>query len=188
LRHQLRQRRRELSASVRLAAAEALAEQLRALPFATIEGYVGGYWATDGEIALHRWQMQLAARQRYCLPVLYENQLRFAPWQPGEPLQPNRYGIPEPVIDPARALLPEAMAFVVIPLTGFTAQGQRLGMGGGWYDRSFHFRQHRTAPPWLVGVGFAAQQLPSLVSQPWDVMMDAVCTEHGTFYSDISLK
>ncbi|REM04538.1 5-formyltetrahydrofolate cyclo-ligase, partial [Mycobacterium tuberculosis] len=73
-------------------------------------------------------------------------------------------------------LAPEQMALVVAPLVGFDAQGRRLGMGGGWYDRSFAFRHQRPAPPWLVGVGFSVQQVDDLPVQPWDVGVDAICT------------
>ncbi|KAG1195701.1 hypothetical protein G6F35_013134 [Rhizopus arrhizus] len=79
LRHDLRQRRRDLSAAERIAAAELLADALLALPFAPREGAVAGYWALDGEIALHRWQLQLPEGLTYCLPVLAGDVLRFAP-------------------------------------------------------------------------------------------------------------
>ena len=180
LRRQLRQRRREIPAAARITAAEALATNLLALPFADVAGPVAGYWAMDGEIALHRWQMQLPPQQTYCLPVLHGRLLRFAPWRPGQPLVANRYGIPEPDVDATQALRPEEMALVVAPLTGFDARCRRLGMGGGWYDRSFAFRQRRSAPPWLVGVGFAAQQVPALPVEGWDVAVDAICTEQAT--------
>lgn len=182
LRRQLRQRRRDIAAPARIAAAESLATQLLALPFAAHSGHVAGYWAMDGEIALHRWQMQLPATQIYCLPILHGQLLRFAPWRPGQPIISNRYGIPEPDIHPDDALPAEAMTLVVTPLVGFDADGRRLGMGGGWYDRSFAFRQNLAAPPWLVGVGFAAQQVPRLPVQPWDVAVDAICTEQSTFF------
>jgi 5-formyltetrahydrofolate cyclo-ligase len=68
---------------------------------------------------------------------------------------------------------------VLLPLLGFDAAGTRLGMGGGYYDRSFAFRQGRAAPPLLVGVGFACQELPALAPEPWDVPLDALLTERG---------
>jgi 5-formyltetrahydrofolate cyclo-ligase len=185
LRQQLRQSRRDLPAPVRLAAAEALAERLFALPFAAqAQGPVAGYWAMDGEIALHRWQMQLPAHQTYCLPVLHGKLLRFAPWRPGQALTSNRYGIPEPDVHPDDTLAAEAMALVVTPLVGFDAQARRLGMGGGWYDRSFAFRHQHSAPPWLVGVGFSIQQVPALPVEDWDVAVDAICTEATTLIPD----
>lgn len=182
LRHDLRQRRRDLSAPARIAAAESLADALLALPFAPREGAVAGYWALDGEIALHRWQLQLPDRLTYCLPVLHGDVLRFAPWRPGQPLTSNRYGIPEPDIALEDTLEPAQMALVVTPLVGFDARCRRLGMGGGWYDRSFAFRHDRPAPPWLVGAAFSVQQVESLPVASWDVPVDAICTEDGTLF------
>ena len=68
---------------------------------------------------------------------------------------------------PNSALLPaSAMAFVVAPLVAFDARGHRLGMGGGWYDRTFAFRRDSKAPPQLVGAAFAAQQVDTVSPQP----------------------
>ncbi|HHW4679233.1 MAG TPA: 5-formyltetrahydrofolate cyclo-ligase [Xylella sp.] len=180
LRQQIRTRRRAIHTHTRLDAAETLAEHLLTLPFAPQSGAVAGYWAMDGEIALHRWQMRLSTQVRYCLPILAGDTLRFAPWRPGEPLKPNRYGIPEPEVAPSDTLTPEAMALVVTPLVGFNVQGYRLGMGGGWYDRSFAFRNRQSPPPWLVGVGFAMQEVKALPIETWDIPVDAICTELNT--------
>lgn len=180
LRRELRQRRRELPAATRIAAAEALAQRILALPFLPREGYVAGYWAMDGEIGLHVLQLRLPPELVWCLPVLHGDVLRFAPWRAGDPLVTNRYGIPEPDVEPSSALAAADMALVVMPLVGFDARGQRLGMGGGWYDRSFAFRYDCAAPPWLVGAGFAVQQVPMLETAGWDVAPDAICTEETT--------
>jgi 5-formyltetrahydrofolate cyclo-ligase len=180
LRDTLRERRRQLPPVARIAAAEALSARLLGLPFAPRAGHVAGYWAMDGEIALHVWQLRLPPDVRYCLPILGDdNLLRFAPWRPGEPLVANRFGIPEPA--GAEALPAAAMSMIVLPLVGFDSVGQRLGMGGGWYDRSLAFRRDRTAPPWLVGAGFSVQRVEALPSEPWDVPLDAVCTESDIF-------
>ncbi len=168
-----------------MAAAEAIAARLLGLPFAPIAGYAAGYWALDGEIALHAWQLRLPPSVIYCLPVLHEDQrLRFAPWRPGDALASNRYGIPEPDIAAASLLDAAAMQFVAVPVVGFDAHGQRLGMGGGWYDRTFAFRQDRPSPPWLAGVAFSTQRIDALTPQAWDVRMDAICTESDSFVAD----
>jgi len=182
LRDELRTRRRAIPAATRIAAAQALAERLLALPFMPAAGYVAGYWAMDGEIALHAWQLRLPSALTYCLPVLgRDKRLRFAPWRPGEPLASNRFGIPEPDVTASALLEPGTMALVVAPLVGFDASGQRLGMGGGWYDRSFAFRNTHAPPPWLVGAAFATQQCEDgITRQPWDVALDAVCTDRDT--------
>ncbi|MDH5834311.1 5-formyltetrahydrofolate cyclo-ligase [Luteimonas kalidii] len=182
LRRAMRARRRALPAPERIAAAAPLAERLLALPFAPRTGTVAGYWAMDGEIALHAWQLGLPTGVRYCLPVLHaDTTLRFAPWTPGAPLVSNRYGIPEPEVPAAALLAPAQLDLVVVPLVAFDARGHRLGMGGGWYDRTFAFRTSQAGPPRLVGAAFALQQAEAIVPQPWDVPLDAVCTESDTF-------
>jgi 5-formyltetrahydrofolate cyclo-ligase len=187
LRQELRQRRRGIPAVQRIAAAESLAKRLLELPFFPDGGDVAGYWAMDGEIALHVLQLRLPQQFRYCLPVLSGDRLRFAPWRSGDPLATNRYGIPEPAVEEASLLEPASMALVLVPLVGFDAHGHRLGMGGGWYDRSFAFRNEAGAarrPPWLVGTGFGIQQVAALEAEPWDVALDAICTESETLLVD----
>ena len=178
MRRELRARRRAIPAPARIAAAERLAERLSSLPFAPRSGHVAGYWTMDGEIALHVWQLRLPKTCTYCLPVLHDDgRLRFAPWRPGDALVSNRHGIPEPDVPESALLTAEAMQFVVAPLVGFDADGHRLGMGGGWYDRSFAFRRTQPAPPWLVGAAFAAQQVESVMPEAWDMPLDALCSE-----------
>ncbi|QNN47754.1 5-formyltetrahydrofolate cyclo-ligase [Thermomonas brevis] len=190
LRKQLRERRRGLPPQHRIAAAETLADRLLSLPFFSREslpasGYVAGYWAMDGEIGLHAFQLRLPAPLVYCLPLLHDDgSLRFAPWRPGDPLVTNRFGIPEPDVTPDGALRAEDMAVLVMPLVGFDAACHRLGMGGGWYDRSLAFRHQRPAPPWLVGAAFAVQRVDALPREAWDVRLDAVCCEDATHIAE----
>jgi len=183
LRTGLRAARRALRPGDRLAAADGVADHLLSLPFAPHAGAVAGYWAMDGELPLHSWQLRLPEGCTYCLPVLWaaDDTLRFAPWRPGAPLRNNRYGIPEPDVSDAALLRADQLALVAMPLTGFDAHGNRLGMGGGWYDRTFAFRQHHAAPPFLVGVGFDLQEVDALTPQSWDVRCDAICTGTRTF-------
>ena len=182
LRRVLRERRRALPAPERIAAADALAARLLALPFAPQSGHAAGYWAMDGEIALHAWQLRLPRTVRYCLPVLHEDgHLRFAPWKPGEPLRANRHGIPEPDVAEASLLRADQLDFAVVPLVAFDVRGHRLGMGGGWYDRSFAFRRTHAAPPYLAGAAFSLQRVEAIAAEHWDVPLDAVCTESDTF-------
>jgi len=196
LRKTLRERRRSLPPAQRIAAANALADRVLALPFfpqgslpfsGYVAGYVAGYWAMDGEIGLHALQLRLPASLIYCLPLLHDDgSLRFAPWRNGDAMVTNRYGIPEPDISPGSALRAEDMALIVLPLVGFDADCHRLGMGGGWYDRSLAFRHDRPAPPWLVGAAFAAQYVETLPREAWDVQLDAICCEDATYLAQES--
>lgn len=175
------ERRQALSPRERIEAAQNLCRHLESLPEFMVDHNVAGYWATGGELPLNLAQAGLARRgQRWHLPVIGADRvLRFAPWAAGDAVTANRYGIPEPEVA-AEALHPaEAMALVLVPLLGFDRFGQRIGFGGGFYDRSFAFLSGRDRPadPLLVGVGYAFQELDAIMPQPWDVRLDFVATD-----------
>jgi 5-formyltetrahydrofolate cyclo-ligase len=179
IRTRMREQRAALPPAARMQAAEAIATHLLSDP-AFGPGYVAGYWAMGGELPLHVLQMRLRPDQVWCLPCLEPGgRLRFAPWRPGDLLLPNRFGIPEPAVAPSSRLAPEDMAVVLLPLVAFSPTGDRLGMGGGYYDRSFAFRRQAPAPPRLVGVGYGFQRRETLPAESWDVPLDAVVTEDG---------
>jgi len=178
LRRSLRSRRQSLGAGERMAAAEAITTHLLTHPALARVGYVAGYWASGGELPLHVLQLRLRPDQIWCLPCVQpDGLLRFAPWRPGDPLVTNRYGIPEPNVATGSLLEPQELHLALVPLLGFDRRGHRLGMGGGYYDRSFAFRHTAPAPPTLIGIGYAMQELPPIAERHWDVPLDAVVTE-----------
>jgi len=181
LRAQLRARRRAVAARERIAAAEAVGRSLGELADFLTDTRVGGYWAVDGELSLHAILPGLRERgQRYHLPVVHaDRRLRFAEWTAGTAVVPNRYGIPEPQAGEADLLAPHKLDLVLVPLLGFDRAGNRLGYGGGWYDRSFAWLRERDEPgdTLLVGVAHSAQELERIEPQPWDVRLDYVATE-----------
>lgn len=140
---------------------------------------LAGFVAFRGEPDLMPAFEALAeAGRRIWLPVVDGQKMHFHRWQPGAALEPNRFGIPEPRNAPECA--PERLELVLTPLVAYALDGTRLGMGAGFYDRSFAFTRQRPASgPWMVGVAYALQQVDSLPSQPWDVPLDAVLTERG---------
>lgn len=165
-----------------MASALALRHQLEQLPEFLVDARVAGYWASDGELPLNMAIAPLEQRgQQFLLPVIgTERTLRFAAWQSGETVEPNRYGIPEPVVAADDALIdPMELDLVLVPLLGFDRSGQRLGFGGGFYDRSFAFLKDRPRPsaPLLVGVAYAFQELEAIESGPWDVLLDYIATD-----------
>ena len=179
-RQQLADRRRALPAAARIAAAQGLRRSLEQLPEYFTDVRVAGYWASHGELPLNLVIPSLATRgQHFLLPLVGTDQrLRFARWELGDAVHANRYGIPEPVA-PAELLEPMQLDLVFVPLLGFDRRGNRLGYGGGYYDRSFAFLNERVRPtePLLVGVAYAFQELPEVDEQAWDVPLDFVATE-----------
>lgn len=181
LRERLRVQRAQLPANERISAAAALGATLEQLPEFLVDARIAGYWAVHGEMPLHAAFASLRARaQTYCLPMLSDDgTLRFAPWQPPLALRNNRYGIPEPVVPADACLAPADMDVVLVPLLGFDRCGNRLGSGGGWYDRSFAFLRNATRParPVLVGIGYHFQEVAALDAEAWDVRMDFIATD-----------
>jgi 5-formyltetrahydrofolate cyclo-ligase len=181
LRARLREQRERLPPRARIEAAAGVAASLQQLPEFLVDERVAGYWAVGGEAPLHAVVADLGSRgQRYLLPVLMPGRrLQFAPWRRDAEMRANRYGIPEPQCAPADLLTPETLDLVLVPLLGFDRLGNRLGAGGGFYDRSFAFLQGavRPAQPVLVGIGYSFQELPALDAAAWDVRLDFVATE-----------
>lgn len=181
LRKELRRRREALTARERIAAANGLVAQLERIPEFLTDRRIAGYWAVGGELPLLGLMPGLRAReQTYHLPVAgADRHLRFAPWRPGDAIEPNHYGIPEPVVAEADLLPPAQIDLVLLPLLGFDRRGWRLGFGGGYYDRSFEFLRERedVGKPALVGVGYALQEVDAIEPMPWDVRLDYVATE-----------
>ncbi|MCA1778116.1 MAG: 5-formyltetrahydrofolate cyclo-ligase [Xanthomonadaceae bacterium] len=140
---------------------------------------IAGFLPFQGEPDLTPALKALAGGgHRIWLPVIDGKSMAFRRWIPGQPLEPNRFGIPEPVA--GAHCLPQQLELVLTPLVAFSATGNRLGMGAGFYDRSFAFaRAEPDAGPWMVGIAYALQQVDSLPVEPWDVPLGAVITERG---------
>lgn len=161
-----------------------MARRLRALPALQKAQRIALYWPMDGEIDPRSLQkISRSGRRKFFLPTLRKfpgNILVFAPWHVGKPLPRNGFGIPEP--RGRRIFFARQMDVVLLPLTGFDAFGNRLGMGGGFYDRTLAFKKHSKArKPLLIGVAHACQQVNALRSEPWDVPLDLAVTDKNIF-------
>lgn len=117
------------------------------------------------------------------LPVLQplQQKLWFAPWRVGEPLGTNRFGIPEPKLLRGDLSPPWALDLVLTPMVAFDRHGTRLGMGGGYYDRSFAYMKQRQhfRKPLLVGYGYEFQRVRKLKRNHWDIPIQMAVTEQG---------
>lgn len=122
-------------------------------------------------------------RKTFYLPIisqLKENQLFFAPSDENSTFYANKYDIPEPICHPSELRKPRALDLIIMPLVGFDLSGNRLGMGGGYYDRSFAFKRYRTVTkkPLLIGYAYDFQKIDQLPSESWDIPLDAIVTNH----------
>jgi len=142
---------------------------------------VAAYLATDGEIDPYPLMQSLwESGKTIYLPVLapFSNRkLWFAEFKPTDVLAFNRFGIPEPVR--RRLIKPCALDLVLTPLVAFDSNGHRVGMGGGYYDRSFAFLRRRRywRKPRLLGLAYELQKQTSIKANDWDIPLNAVATE-----------
>ncbi len=180
LRQQLRAARRALSPEARLQASISAAMKLCESSAYREAQRISVYVAMDGELDPTPLIMRCRTdgRQLY-LPVLppMDGPMSFRPYNVDTPLVSNRFGIPEPKFAEGGRTAKE-MDLVVTPLVGFDLAGNRLGMGAGFYDRTFGFLLHMEKPhPLLVGYAYEFQKVPALSAESWDVPLGAVATE-----------
>ena len=178
LRPALRQRRMALPPAVQLAAARAIAGRIAALPQFRRSRRIGAYLAVRGEIdcgPLLSWARR-AGKQIYLPRVRDDGRLDFQRSRRAAPLRRNRFGIMEPD-DPAQPLrTAAALDIVFVPLLAFDRRGNRLGMGGGFYDRSLGLRYGVRPRPLRIGLAYDFQHQPRLARAWWDVPLDIVVT------------
>ncbi|MBK1643476.1 5-formyltetrahydrofolate cyclo-ligase [Thiocapsa imhoffii] len=186
LRTALRRARRALSRDDQRAHARQLTRTLqRHYPFVRARR-IAAYWPCDGELDVRPLMRRAQQRgQSLYLPVLARGlgsrrtPLLFAPYRPGMPMRPNRFGILEPAVDRRHRQRARDLDILLMPLVGFDGAGNRLGMGGGYYDRTLaRLNQRRLwRRPRLIGIAHECQRVPQLDARPWDVRLDLVATE-----------
>jgi 5-formyltetrahydrofolate cyclo-ligase len=186
LRQQMKGLRKQLTTDHQQRAATLLASRIQKHSSYLSAQHIAGYIAVAGEIdpmPLLRHASRLG--KHVYLPVLRDEHMVFVRCQPDVTrLTPNRFGIPEPRWSEARMLAPEHLDLVLVPLLAFDAQRQRLGMGGGFYDRTFAFKRqcHVDAKPLLLGIAHAFQQVEKVPTNHWDVDLKGVATERDILF------
>ncbi|MEM9305441.1 MAG: 5-formyltetrahydrofolate cyclo-ligase [Pseudomonadota bacterium] len=141
---------------------------------------IAGYLAVRGELDVGDLLATAHAAGRLCfVPVIEANSgMRFRRWSPTVTMTRNRFGIAEPALPDDCE--PAELDMVLAPLVAFDEHGNRLGMGGGYYDRYLAFlgpRRTRKTGPLIVGIGYECQRVDALEASPWDVQLDCMATE-----------
>lgn len=141
------------------------------------------YLAVNGEADPSSLLTTTSVDKQFYLPVVDNRdgiKMHFAKYQPGAPLAANEFGILEPELTPESVILANELDIVITPLVGFDNNGNRLGMGGGYYDRTFAFKQQANVKPFLMGFAYNFQLSSHLQENPWDVKLDGITTEKYT--------
>jgi len=193
LRRRLRAQRQALATSEQERAAQALAAHLAATRLFRVSRRVALYLPNDGEIDPWPVMERLWKTHRTCyLPILSRlrhDRLWFAPFTPDTPLACNRFGIAEPRVPARTWRRAQDLDLILMPLVAFDTAGNRLGMGGGFYDKSLAFLRQRSGwrKPHLFGLAHDFQRVERLDTFPWDVPLQGVATDRAVYRFDQSL-
>ncbi len=136
---------------------------------------------TTEQIIKHLW----AENKELFLPIIKFNQLMFGSYKSGDNLNNNKFGIPEPVTRTEDLIAADILDLVIVPLVAFDSNCNRLGMGGGYYDRALAFKQtsSKTHSPLLIGLAYELQKVNALEINSWDIPMDGIISETKTYLS-----
>ena len=183
IRSTIRQQRRNLTPSQRHDCAFGLLEQLKRQKSFINSRNIACYIPVQGEISpIPLIELSLQMGKAVYLPVLMpflSNRLWFAPYKFDSHMKMNKFGIPEPVFSRRELIPANQLDLVITPLVAFDEQCNRIGMGGGYYDRTFsflRFRKHWISPK-LIGIAYEFQKIALIKKQKWDVELHSVCTE-----------
>ncbi|TCJ98656.1 5-formyltetrahydrofolate cyclo-ligase [Volucribacter psittacicida] len=171
IRNQIKKTREKLTALQQAQAEKNITQQ--ALQFITQQQahHIALYLSHKGEISTALliqtlWQQQ----KKVYLPVLHPfcpGHLLFQQYLPNTPMNRNKFGIPEPQLDCSTLIPFQQLDLIFTPLVAFDSQGNRLGMGGGFYDRTLANWQQKKVLP--IGLAHACQQVSHIPMQDWDI-------------------
>lgn len=135
------------------------------------------YIAQDGEVDITTLIEWLWQQQKNCyLPIINGNSkiLSFAYYDKASKMQTNHYGIAEPVT--TKIISAKDCDAIIAPLVAFDKQGNRLGMGGGFYDCTL---SSLTNKPLFIGVAFSLQQSETLDTEAHDIKLTHIVSENS---------
>ncbi len=143
---------------------------------------VSGFLPIRSEMDLRPLMAGLRQRgARICVPVILDKErIVFRELVPGAPLVDCGFGTSAPGPDAAE-LEPDIM---LVPVAAFDATGERIGYGGGYYDRAIARFREKDLQPRLIGIAFDCQEVASVPAEPHDVRLPAVLTESGLRHLD----
>ena len=175
IRKELRKTRRSIDQPTRKKRGRQLLYQCQKNSIFRNAKHVAIFIPNDGEIETSN-TINFLTHQGYLvyLPILVREKLKFA--KMGKKYRKNRFAIDEPIFSPLRGA--HRMDIILMPLVGFDKHKNRLGMGGGFYDKtlSFHKQLKNFRVPKLFGLAFDSQEVDKLITQPWDVPLDGIIT------------
>lgn len=179
-RQHIREKRNQLHSDVQFQTSMELVTQCAQLSEFQTAQHIALYLSADGELIttpLIEWLWRQG--KRTYLPVIHpfsKGHLLFLHYDQHTPMVLNRYSIAEPKLDQTQILPVQQLDLICTPLVGFDSTGHRLGMGGGYYDRTLEpwFKTGRGPKP--IGLAHDCQQVEKLPVESWDVPLPKIVT------------
>jgi len=179
-RKNLRAKRMALSPSCQAKTASNVAKILSKQTIFQKSQRIAAYFARDGEVNLQSViNQEMNHYKQWFMPVLKINEksLGFSRYDKNSSLCLNQYGILEPINSANQILKAEDMHLILLPLVGFDRLGNRLGMGGGFYDRALANCPAKSDDgPVLLGIAHSCQECKHIDAEPWDISLHMVIT------------
>jgi len=150
------------------------------------KSHVALYLSNDGELDTSLLINELwSIEQHVYLPVIHPfngANLLFQRYEKNSPMRANRYGILEPKLNCSQICPLPALDYLLMPLVAFDKFGNRLGMGGGFYDRTLaRLHEENWQQPQLIGLAHECQQVDKLPIESWDVPLKTIITPNKTY-------
>ncbi|AZL85663.1 5-formyltetrahydrofolate cyclo-ligase [Aliivibrio salmonicida] len=180
LRQDIRQRRKNLSQQYQHQAAYDLVQQCSTDLSIQKAQSIAIYLSADGEIGTHlliEWLWEQG--KNVFLPVIHpfsKGYLLFLEYDRTTPLIVNKYQIREPKLDKTKVIPISELDLILTPLVAFDHTGNRLGMGGGYYDRTLKNWHQYQQGPMPIGIAHSCQQVDILPVESWDVPLPRIIT------------
>jgi 5-formyltetrahydrofolate cyclo-ligase len=134
---------------------------------------IGGYYPSNYEIDdLNILDLLEKKNFKVSLPIIKkDNQMSFYSWSTNDPLKINKFGIPEPVS--SKIFYPDIL---LVPLVAYDSSLNRLGYGGGYYDRYIE-KIEKIKKVTKIGLAFSFQKISSIPINQYDKKLDFIVTE-----------
>lgn len=186
IRQSIRQFRQQISPQKSAQAAHRITEHLTSIDRYKNSHHIASFLSFDGEVDTHQLNQQLIKDKSQCfLPKLKPyppNRLWFMPYNNQSKTEKNRFGIPEVDLPIQFAIRPSQLNIILLPLVAFDDSGNRLGMGGGFYDASLAHLSDVKQRPLCLGLAYEGQKVDVIPSDSWDFKIDGVITEKRVYW------
>lgn len=178
IRQIIRQKRNALSPQLQTNAATLISDKI--IQLVKPNDVVALYLANDGEISPNLTISQLQKNKvTTLLPVMHsfnKGYLNFQTYSKNTSMVKNSFAILEPQLNAQQTYNLSKINYIFMPLVAFDISGNRLGMGGGFYDRTLSKIDTLETKPKLIGLAHDCQQVDELPNQPWDIPLDFIIT------------